>query len=256
MKMEFGNRIAYLDAALRLSEQKHELLVQRRHASEVNAARRALEAQRDQTRAEYARGAANDLSDANQKVAQHFDELVKAEKKLDEQTLRAPIDGTIQQLAVHTLGGVVTPAQPLVVVVPADAGIEIEAMVLNNDIGFVHEGDEAEVKVNTFNFTRYGLLHGRVISVSRDAIINNSTSASEAPKSVNQTGRSSDPGSQQLLYAARIGLDQTKMQVEDRMVDLAPGMAVTVEIKTGRRRVLEYLLSPLMRYQQESLHER
>jgi hemolysin D len=257
MKMEYGNRIAYLDAALRLSEQKHELVVQRRHAVEVEAARKALEAQREQTRAEYARGIATDLAEAEQKAAQHLDELVKAEKKLEEQVLSAPIDGTVQQLAVHTVGGVVTPAQALLVVVPADAGVEIEAMVLNNDIGFVHDGDQAEIKVDTFNFTRYGLLHGRVISVSHDAIVRDQPSgAPEAQKSPSQAARTSEPPGQQLLYAARVSLDETVMQVEDRMVDLSPGMAVTVEIKTGRRRIIEYLLSPLLRYRQESLRER
>ena len=81
------------------------------------------------------------------------------------------MDGTVQQLAVHTDGGVVTPAQALMAIVPADSHLEIEAMVSNRDIGFVHAGQEAEIKVDTFNFTRYGLLHGTVVSVSQDAII-------------------------------------------------------------------------------------
>lgn len=257
MKMEYGNRIAWLDAALRLSEQKHELLVQRRHLVEVEAARKALEAQREQTRAEYARGIVTDLAEAEQKAAQHLDELVKAEKKLDEQVLRAPIDGTVQQLAIHTVGGVVTPAQSLLVVVPAGAGIEIEAMVLNNDIGFVHDGDPAEIKVDTFNFTRYGLLHGHVVAVSHDAIVHDkSPNDAGTPKAPSQAAQTSEPPGQQLLYAARVSLDETSMQVEDRMVELSPGMAVTVEIKTGRRRIIGYLLSPLLRYGQESLRER
>ena len=85
--------------------------------------------------------------------------------------LTAPVDGVVQQLAVHTVGGVVTPAQPLLVVVPSDSRLEIEAMVSNRDIGFVHAGQDAEIKVDTFNFTRYGLLHGEVLSVSQDAVI-------------------------------------------------------------------------------------
>jgi hemolysin D len=156
----------------------------------------------------------------------------------------------------------VTPAQQLMVVVPAEAHIEIEAMVQNRDIGFVHDGDAAEIKIDTFNFTKYGLLHGKVLSISADAI--------QRDKPPTQTGgdgdkdarnsasssRGSEPAGQELLYAARIGLDTTRMEVEGRMVDLAPGMAVTVEIKTGRRRIIEYLLSPLLRYKQESLRER
>jgi hemolysin D len=75
--------------------------------------------------------------------------------------LTAPVDGTVQQLSVHTIGGVVTPAQALLVVVPADSHREIDAMVSNHDIGFVRPGQKAEIKVDTFAFTRYGLLHGR-----------------------------------------------------------------------------------------------
>ena len=171
------------------------------------------------------------------------------------QALTAPVDGVVQQLAVHTVGGVVTPAQALLVVVPADSHLEIEAMVSNRDIGFVHAGQDAEIKVDTFNFTRYGLMHGQVLSVSQDAIIRDAKRTAErrGPGAQSDT---SEPKGQELVYAARISLDRTEMQVEDELVNLSPGMAVTVEIKTGSRRILSYLLSPLLRYQQESLRER
>lgn len=258
MKIEYGNRIAHLDAQLKLSEQNHELTVQRRRAVEVEAARKALEASREQTRAEYARGIVTDLAEAEQKAAQAEQDLIKAEKKIRDQVLRAPMDGTVQQLAVHTVGGVVTPAQALMVVVPSDAKVEVEAMVLNSDIGFVHDGDTAEIKVDTFNFTKYGLLHGKVVSVSQDSIQRDKPQGQQADsqRQSGQTARSSEPPGQELLYAARVALDETKMQVEDRMVDLASGMAVTVEIRTGQRRIIEYLLSPLLRYRHEAIRER
>jgi len=168
----------------------------------------------------------------------------------------------VQQLALHTIGGVVTPAQQLMVVVPAESHREIEAMVQNRDIGFVHEGDAAEIKIDTFSFTKYGLLHGKVLSISADAIqrdkppTEGAGAASDKDARNNSTSRTSEPSGQELLYSARIALDTTRMQVEGRMVDLAPGMAVTIEIKTGQRRIIEYLLSPLLRYKQESLRER
>lgn len=257
MQIEFGNRIAYLDAEFRLSDQNHELVTQRRHAVEVEAARKALEASREQTRAEYVRGIVTDLAEAEQKAAQAEQDLIKAEKKMQDQILRAPMDGTVQQLATHTVGGVVTPAQALLVVVPTDARVEVEAMVLNNDIGFVHDGDAVEIKVDTFNFTKYGLLHGKVVSVSRDAIVRDkNTAQSDAQHQSGQNAHTSEPPGQELLYSARVSLDETRMQVEDRMIDLTPGMAVTAGIKTGQRRIVEYLLSPLLRYKQESLRER
>ncbi len=256
--LAYGNVIAHLDAQLKLSEQRHELIVQQHKALEVKAARQALEFQRAQAAAEYAQGIVSDLSDAEQKAAQSTQDLVKAEKKMQDQVLRAPIDGVVQQLALHTIGGVVTPAQALMTVVPAQSHIEIEAMVQNKDIGFVREGDAAEVKIDTFNFTKYGLLHGKVVSVSADAIERDKAPASDASASdkTASASRSSEPQGQELLYAARIALDATRMEVEGRMVDLAPGMAVTAEIKTGQRRIVEFLLSPLLRYRQESLRER
>jgi hemolysin D len=262
MKMQYGNVAAHLEAQLKLSEQKNELIVQQRKAVEIAAARGALEAQRAQARAEYAQGIVSDLADAEQKAAQSADDLIKADKKIADETLRAPIDGAVQQLALHTIGGVVTPAQQLMVVVPAESHLEIEAMVQNRDIGFVHEGDVAEVKIDTFNFTKYGLLHGKVLSISADAIqrdkppTQSDSAASDKDARNNSTSRTSEPAGQELLYSARIGLETTRMEVEGRMVDLASGMAVTIEIKTGQRRIIEYLLSPLLRYKQESLRER
>jgi hemolysin D len=258
--LAWGNVIAHLDAQLKLSEQRHELVVQQRKAVEIAAARQALEFQRAQTLAEYAQGIINDLGEAEQKAAQSGEDLVKAEKKMADQILRAPIDGVVQQLALHTIGGVVTPAQAVMVIVPADSRIEIEAMVQNKDIGFVREGDAAEVKIDTFNFTKYGLLHGTVVSVSGDAIQRDKPQGSDGNGSASDkagaASRTSEPTGQELLYAARIALETTRIEVEGRMVDLAPGMAVTAEIKTGERRIIEFVLSPLLRYKQQSLRER
>ena len=158
----------------------------------------------------------------------------------------------MQQLSVHTIGGVVTPAQALLVLVPSDSHLEVEAMLSNRDIGFVHPGQDVEIKVDTFPFTRYGLIHGRVVSVSQDAIAR----GKPAEKVPSLESTSSEPKGQELVYSARISLDRTQMQVEENLVNLSAGMAVTVEIKTGSRAVITYLLSPLLRYKQESLRER
>ena len=141
-------------------------------------------------------------------------------------------------------------------IVPADSKLEAEAMVPNRDIGFVVAGQPAEIKVNTFNFTKYGMLHGKAITVSQDAIAREKPAerAGAAPRAA--LSDTSEPQGQELVYSARVSLDRTQMQIEDKTVSLAPGMAVTVEIKTGQRRVIEYLLSPLLRYKQESLRER
>jgi hemolysin D len=216
--------------------------------------------QRRQAEAEYRRTIADQLTQAEQKARDLSEELVKAARRTELQTLTAPIDGTVQQIAIHTVGGVVTPAQQLMVIVPADSHLEIEAMVPNKDIGFIAAGQPAEIKVDTFNFTKYGLLQGRVLNVSQDAIVRDKASAAgpgtSAGADTSPGAAANGAGGQDLVYAARVSLDRAAMEVDGRMVNLAPGMAVTVEIKTGTRRVIEYLLSPLLRYKQEALRER
>jgi hemolysin D len=155
----------------------------------------------------------------------------------------------VQQLDVHTIGGVVTPAQKLMVIVPRDAKLQIEALVLNRDIGFVREGQEAEIKVETFPFTKYGLLRGQVLHLSRDALA--PTPAANAADGQNRQ-RTPDGA----VYTARVSMDRTFMAVDGQEIPLGPGMAVSVEIKTDQRRVIEYLLAPMLRYKQESLRER
>lgn len=257
MDIQYGNRIAWIDAQTRLIDQQNERIVQERKLVEIGAARRALEQQLAQTRSGFERQVLSDLSDAQKKADEFKQDFVKAQQKTDEQLLRSPIDGTVQQLALHTVGGVVTPAQQLMVIVPKDSEIEVEAMIPNRDIGFVDAGQDAEIKIDTFNFTRYGLLHGKVVSVSRDAIVKDKPpDRTGAAKQGGALSESSEPAGQELLYTARVSLDGTRMQVDDKAVNLAPGMAVTVEIKTGSRRIIEYVLSPLLRYKQESLRER
>src|SRR4249919_3007360 len=118
----------------------------------------------------------------------------------------------VQQLAVYSIGGVVTPAQTLMVLVPSSSGIEIEAMVSNRDIGFVRAGQEAEIKIDTFNFTRYGLLHGQVLSVSQDAVIRDRKQDRPDNRGLGTQTDSSEPQGQELNYSARISLDRVQMQ--------------------------------------------
>jgi hemolysin D len=254
----WGQKPQYLELAQQLIEHEQDLQAQNEKVKETTAAIAALQEQRRQAGAEFRRTNLADLADAEQKSATFREQLAGAQQRQKLQTLTAPVDGAVQQLAVHTVGGVVTPAQQLMVIVPADSRLEIEAMVPNRDIGFIHEGQQADIKVDTFNFTRYGLVHGQVVSVSQDAITRQTptTDQRNAAASKGNVDESSEPKGQELVYAARVSLDRTQMQVDDRLVNLTPGMAVTVEIKTGTRRVIEYLLSPLLRYRQDALKER
>jgi len=251
-----GSKANYLEIFQSLVENQQELVVQQSRSREAAAALAAVVQAREQAVAEFRRTLSGELVEAQRKAAGLGEDLIKATQRTQLQLLTAPVDGTVQQLAVHTIGGVVTPAQALLVVVPADSHLEIEAMVSNRDIGFVHVGQEAEIKVDTFNFTRYGLIHGRVVSVSQDAISRDKPQDKAGDATSGADTGSSEPKGQELVYAARISLDRGQMQIDENLVNLSPGMAVTVEIKTGSRAVITYLLSPLLRYKQESLRER
>lgn len=253
---EFGSKLQYLTEMQDLVSYQQELLVQKSHFAEADAAVGGIEETLRRTEAEYQRGLFDELAKAEQKAAGLRQDIVKAEQRTSLLRLAAQEDGIVQQLAVHSIGGVVTPAQTLMVLVPTSGGLEIEAMISNRDIGFVRPGEEAAIKIDTFSFTRYGLRQGKVLSVSQDAIVRNKPPEKPGETPTGTEAASSEPKGQELVYSARVSLDRPEMDVDGRTVNLAPGMAVTVEIKTGTRTILSYLISPLIRYGQESLRER
>jgi len=251
-----GSKVNYLEALQMLIENRKELDVQKSRLREADAALAAATQARVQAEGEFRRTLFSELAEAERKAAGLAHDLDKASERTRLQLLAAPVDGVVQQLAVHTIGGVVTPAQTLLVLVPLESHLEVEAMISNRDIGFVSAGQDAEIKVDTFNFTRYGLLHGQVLNVSTDAITRDRREEATRDGSPATEKSTSEPKGQELVYAARVALNRTQMQIEGKSVPLGPGMAVTVEIRTGTRRIISYLLSPLLKYQQESLRER
>ncbi|MEL3890137.1 HlyD family type I secretion periplasmic adaptor subunit [Ferrovibrio sp. MS7] len=231
----YGSRLVALELQQQVIEQEHELQALRHRREESNAALGGLEKQKRQYEAEYHKAILAQLAETERKIATLTEELLKAEQRQDQQRLLAPVDGVVQQLAVHTVGGVVTPAQALMVIVPADMPLEIEAVLPNRDIGFIHPGQSAEVKLETYLFTKYGTQPAQVVSVSRDAVQDEKRG---------------------LIYPVRMALERTWIEVDGRRMNLAAGMALVAEVKTDQRRVIDYLLSPILRYQQESLRER
>jgi hemolysin D len=253
---ELGSKLTYLTELQDFVGQQQEIIVQQSRSNEADAAISMLMETRSKAVAEYERALFEGLAKAEEKAAGLVQDVIKAEQRTSLQNLTAPIDGMVQQLAVHTIGGVVTPAQMLMLIVPTESRLEIEAMISNRDIGFVEAGQDAAIKIDTFSFTRYGLLQGKVLGISQDAITRNKPQdrTNDGPAGAETT--SSEPKGQELVYAARISVDRTQMEIENKRVNLSPGMAVTVEIKNGSRSIISYLLSPLLRYKQESLRER
>ena len=163
------------------------------------------------------------------------EEGAKANKRNQLTKLTAPVDGTVQQLAVHTAGGVVTEAQVLLVLVPDEAQVTAEVVLENKDIGFVRAGQEAEIKLETFPFTKYGTVPATVKSVSADAVNDEKRGA---------------------IFPVTLVLDRGVINVDGKQVRLTPGMNVTAEVKTSERRVIRYLFDPIKRHWDESLKER
>jgi len=234
-KKEYGSKLQYLELKQELIEEEQDLVIQQARSKQLDASIQSIQSQVDTLISEKRLSNLTQLQETELQLAGLQQELIKAKERNQQQQLTAPISGQVQQLAVHTIGGVVTPAQALLVIVPEQSQMEVDAMILNKDIGFVQEGQLAEVKIDTFNFTKYGLIDAEISSISDDAIQDENLG---------------------LVYSARFKLNKEELQIEDRMVRLSPGMSVTAEVKTGKRRLIEYFLSPLLRYKQESLSER
>jgi hemolysin D len=247
----YGTTFSLLDAEQALSEARHDLDVLGKKQEQARAATIALERERDEAKSQFASSVLGDLAKAQEKRNELAQALVKAQTKSSQTQLRAPVDGVVEQLVVHTVGGVVTPAQRLMMVVPDSQSLMVEAEVSDRDVGFVRAGQPVEIKVETFNFTRYGLLRGKVVRVSRDMVASDERGVGDAGQDSFADRRLRPPG-----YVARISLDASSLMVDGALQPLRPGMAVTAEIKTGRRTIVDYLLSPLARRANESLHER
>lgn len=226
----------YLGKEQSALEQEHELAAQQSRARELAAAIVQQRAAIGQTTSQFAREQLDVLDKARQQFAQYRADETKAVTRQSLMTLYAPVSGTVEQLAAHTPGGVVTTAQSIMEIVPDDA-VEVEASIENKDVGFVNVGQDAIVKIEAFPYTRYGYLTGKVTLVSNDAAQNRDRKLG-------------------LTFTAHIRLPTNQIQVNDKPVRLTPGMEITAEIRTGQRSVAAYFLDPLMQTAGKSLHER
>jgi hemolysin D len=216
-------------------ELERDLATQRARLAEAQAALRESESARASFLAEVRRALHEREAHAASKRQQAAQEQTKATQREKLTTLTAPVAGVVQQLAIHTAGGVVTEAQTLMVIVPEGAQVTAEVIVENKDVGFVSVGQAAEIKLETFPFTRYGTVPANVQWVSGDAVNDEKRGA---------------------IFPATLALKATQIDVDGRPIRLSPGMNLTAEIKTGKRRVIEFLLSPIQRAGNESLRER
>nr|WP_216667350.1 HlyD family type I secretion periplasmic adaptor subunit [Herbaspirillum rubrisubalbicans] len=191
--------------------------------------------QRSALTSEIRKGAQDALSESLKVMATSGQDINRARIHEDLLRITSPIDGTVQQLTAHTVGAAVPAAQALMQIVPSDGLIEMEAFIENKDIGFVHAGQQAQVKLDTFEYAKYGTVSAKVTHISQDAIQDEKKG---------------------LLYSVKVELSKNTMNIDGRHVAFTPGMSGSVEIKTGSRRIIEYVLSPLTQHVHESFHER
>jgi len=232
---QFIAETEYLNVEQQRIEKNQDLAAERYQLKKLKASEAGVKEQIKTLNAQTKTTALTELTDLKRQIASLQEELAKAADLNAKQILYAPVSGQVQGLAINTVGGVVMEAQQLMLIVPDEQQLEVEVFLENKDIGFVQKGMEAEVKIHTFPFTKYGVIEGEVTSVSNDA------TADE------QRG---------LIYGMHLLMKKNTISIGNREVRLMPGMAVTVEVKTGTRRIIEFFLAPLIKHGKESLRER
>jgi hemolysin D len=254
-----GSRSQIIDALERYQSEVTTQVGEQGQLRETTAMLETTEKKMGETVAQFVADQNQKLAEAERKRDRMTQELIKARSRHERTWLTAPIAGIVEQLAVTTVGQVVTSGQALMTIVPPDAPLEIEAMILNQDIGFVRVGQPVIIKVDAFPFTRYGTIDGTVTKISADAVdMRNAPNLSEAAATVRPQGApSSSSGNRpEMAFPATISFARRTIDLDGTEIKLSPGMTVTVEIQTGRRRIIDYILSPLREMASKTAHER
>jgi len=253
-----GSRADLINAIETMQYQKTALAQQIGQLAEAQANLAVIARDIEKTYETFMSDNAQKLAEAERQADDYAQKLAKSAAKLDHMTLRAPIDGTIQASSVTTVGQVVTSGEEIMRIVPEDAALEIECYLPNQDIGFVKEGQNAVVKIESFPFTRYGTINARVTRVARDAIAQPEAEQTEtnAQKQTKSTQSGLAQRTQNLVFPVTLTPETTLIGVDGTNIPLQAGMATTVEIRTGSRRILEYIFSPLVQIGSEAMKER
>ncbi len=253
-----GAKAAVIDATETLQYQITQEAKQEQELASLSAGLEVVSRDAEKAAQAFISDDAEKLDDAERRVEDVEQRLAKAQAELDRLTLRAPIAGRVQSSIIANVGQVVGSGQEIMRIVPEDSGLEIEAYVRNRDIGFVNVGQEAAVKVESFPYTRYGAIHAHVVRIAKDAIPEPDAEAIEGdPARVSAaSGFAGSERTQNLVFPVVLKPDVATISVDGVAEPLTSGMAVTVELKTGARRMLEYLFAPLVEVASKAMRER
>jgi hemolysin D len=258
--LNIGTKIDLYNAKEELEKDQAALASDQGQLIETDAAIRSVRSEKAKAVSQFIADNENKLADAARKADEARQALAKADARLARTRLYAPTDGVVQQMAVTTVGQVVTTGQQLVVLTPIGSKLQVEALVANLDIGFLKPGQDAVIKIDAFPFTRFGALHGKVVKIASAAIAEQDAkrALANATAIANVTSEApSAPGQpESFVFPVTVSLDESAMKIDNATIPLTPGMTVTVEIRTDSRRVIDYLLSPLARIASEALKER
>ena len=258
--LNVGTKIDLYNAKEELEKDEAALASDQGQLIETDAAIRSVRSEKAKTVSQFIADNENKLADAARKADEARQALAKANARLARTRLYAPTDGVVQQLAVTTVGQVVTTGQQLIVLTPIGGKLQVEALVANLDIGFVKPGQDAVIKVDAFPFTRFGALQGKVVNIAsaavaeqdaKRALANETATANVSPEAPTAPGQP-----ESFVFPVTVSLDETAMKIDNATIPLTPGMTVSVEIRTDSRRVIDYLLSPLAKIGSEALRER
>lgn len=259
IKLSVGTKINLFDAQESLQKSQAQHASDRGMLIETDAALEELKSQKTKVVSQFIADHETRLADADRKAEDLSQQLLKARARLARTNLIAPTDGVVQQLAITTVGQVVTTGQQLMLIAPQGATLQVEGFVSNLDIGFVKVGQAAEIKVDAFPFTRFGTLRARVVRIATEAIDEQEARRQQANAlaATNPGGPAAGPGQQQsFVFPVTLALETASMKIGVADVPLAPGMTVSAEIKTDTRRVIDYLISPIARVTSEAMKER
>jgi hemolysin D len=213
-----------------------------------------------QTRSNFRSDQSQGIQAAERQIEQLDQEVVRFVARLDQRTLMAPVAGTVQQLATTGPGQYVNAGQSLMVIVPDGSELLVDALIPSSDIGFVREGQPVTLKADSYPFTRYGTFSGKVASLSNEAVTaDNALALQDAnAKATGQVNAATDglPQVSNLFFVARIALDSPELAVGGGRLKLEPGMTLRAEIETETRRIIDYVLSPVIAVLDEAGHER
>ncbi|MBB1312998.1 HlyD family type I secretion periplasmic adaptor subunit [Aliivibrio sp. SR45-2] len=227
--------VEYLEQEKELLETERQVSQQRAELKILKSQYYSLEERRTNFTAQKQREWLEKRKQAKLQLVGLDQELSKVREREQLEIIRSPVDGTVQQLSIYTLGAVLQPAQNLMIIVPENLVQQAEIQILNKDIGFVYPGQSVMIKVDAFPYTRYGTIEAELLSISRDSTTDERLG---------------------LVFPAQVKLKNNNIAINGQHVELTPGMSVVAEIKTDKRRIIDYLLSPIREYQAESLRER